>query len=61
MPEIVKVSLHYVRRTQGLCRYEEEGDAPLVGTLYLSKARLGNVVPKQIVVTITAGDDHASD
>ena len=60
MTEIVKVNMAYVRRTKDLCRYEEEvetNSTPLIGTLYISKTRLGGTAPKRIVVTITGDDD----
>lgn len=64
---LVEVHLSYVRSSQGLCRYiegrleEQEGvkkevlvEHPLVGVIYLSKARLGAKPPKGIRLVVEA-------
>ena len=56
---MIQATLTYVRRTKGLCRYEEvpSDSGPLVGVLYLAKSRLGEEPPQTITVTITGGKD----
>ena len=58
---LVKVPLVYVRRTKGLCRYQEEVQPPTIGVLYVSQTVLGKPVPQRIVVTIERGVENATD
>ena len=52
---ICSIPLTYVRSTKGLCRYEENvraGEAPMLGVLYVSKARFGTKAPKRLVLSL---------
>lgn len=52
----VELEFTQERETKGTFRYEEDGDDPAVGKLYLKKdaaKKLGN--PKSLTVTIAAG------
>ena len=52
---ICSIPLTYVRSTKGLCRYEEnvrDGEAPMLGVVYVSKARLGTKAPKRLTLTL---------
>lgn len=52
----IHLRLKYVRSTKGLSRYEEAGDHPIIGVLYLAKACLGEKPPACVEVTIGGSD-----
>ena len=57
MPNSIDVILHKEKETKGTWRYEEEGDAPMIGTLYLKKLALKaafDAPPEKIRVQVEA-------
>lgn len=46
------ITFTYERDTKRTYRYKEDSDNPIVGTLYMSKASLGDNPPKKLIVEI---------
>jgi hypothetical protein len=55
--EPIKVTFSLLRETPGTYRYAEEGDQPVLRTLYIPKPYLrGQAPPRRITVTVEATD-----
>ena len=52
--ETATLTLHYVKETKGCLVFEERDpkDNPLVGTLYVRKARLAGQRPTKLTLTV---------
>ncbi len=47
-----KVRFKFLRETKTTYRFEEEGENPKVGTIYVKKSVFGGKIPKEVIVTI---------